>query len=422
MKSFLSVLAFELNNYFKNKSYLLTTVIISVLLIVGLTLPSFVDLSGIIPPLAHEENIVEEDKDTEVEEEEKRNFCILDKNNVLENKNILTEAYPNSNWIEVNNESELEKQVENGDAEGGFLINSLTDYVYFVNNKGIYDKNDEIFNTILETIYRQNALEEADIDAEKVNEIYNKQVSSETRILGKDSGANYFYAYILIFVIYMIIILYGQLVAVSVTSEKSSRAMEVLITSTSSNCLIFGKVFAATIASIIQVGVMIGSGVITYKLNGEAWNGLLDGVFAIPSSILITFAIFGGIGYIFYAFIYAALGALVSKTEDVSKSIGNITFIFLIVFFVAIFGLQNSDSMIVKVASYIPFSSCMTMIIRVAMGSVKIIEIVISAVILIVSTILVGIGSAKIYRMGTLRYGNPIKLTNALKWLKKNNR
>ena len=207
MKSFLSVLAFELNNYFKNKSYLLTTVIISVLLIVGLTLPSFVDLSGIIPPLAHEENIVEEDKDTEVEEEEKRNFCILDKNNVLENKNILTEAYPNSNWIEVNNESELEKQVENGDAEGGFLINSLTDYVYFVNNKGIYDKNDEIFNTILETIYRQNALEEADIDAEKVNEIYNKQVSSETRILGKDSGANYFYAYILIFVIYMIIIL-----------------------------------------------------------------------------------------------------------------------------------------------------------------------------------------------------------------------
>lgn len=198
--------------------------------------------------------------------------------------------------------------------------------------------------------------------------------------------------------------------------------MEVLITSTSSNCLIFGKVFAATIASIIQVGVMIGSGVITYKLNGKAWNGLLDGVFAIPSSILITFAIFGGIGYIFYAFIYAALGALVSKTEDVSKSIGNITFIFLIVFFVAIFGLQNSDSMIVKVASYIPFSSCMTMIIRVAMGSVKIIEIVISAVILIVSTILVGIGSAKIYRMGTLRYGNPIKLTNALKWLKKNNR
>ena len=422
MKSFLSVLAFELNNYFKNKSYILTTVIISILLIVGLTLPSFIDISGIIPSLAQEENVVEEEKDTSEDEEDKSNFCILDKNNVLGNIDILTEAFPNSNWTAVSDESQLKSQVENGDAEGGFLINSLTDYVYFVNNKGIYDKNDEIFNTILETIYRQNALEEADIDAEKVNEIYNKQVSSETRILGKDSGANYFYAYILIFVIYMIIILYGQLVAVSVTSEKSSRAMEVLITSTSSNCLIFGKVFAATIASIIQVGVMIGSGVITYKLNGKAWNGLLDGVFAIPSSILITFAIFGGIGYIFYAFIYAALGALVSKTEDVSKSIGNITFIFLIVFFVAIFGLQNSDSMIVKVASYIPFSSCMTMIIRVAMGSVKIIEIVISAVILIVSTILVGIGSAKIYRMGTLRYGNQIKLTNALKWLKKNNR
>ena len=195
--------------------------------------------------------------------------------------------------------------------------------------------------------------------------------------------------------------------------------MEVLVTSTSTNSLIFGKVIAGTIASVIQVGVMLGGGVITYKITGAAWNGMLDNFLAIPANILLTFSVFGFVGYIFYSFIYAALGALVSKTEDIGKSIGSINFIFMIGFFIAIFGLMNPDNTIVKVASYVPFTSCMTIVTRVALGSISIVEMVISAIILIVSTLLVGVLASKIYRMGTLRYGNPIKLTHAIKSLRK---
>ena len=195
--------------------------------------------------------------------------------------------------------------------------------------------------------------------------------------------------------------------------------MEILVTSTSTNSLIFGKVIAGTIASVIQVGVMLGGGVITYKVNGVAWNGLLDNFLAIPANIVLTFAVFGLIGYIFYAFIYAALGALVSKTEDIGKSIGSINFVFVIGFFIALFGLMNPDNVIVKVASYVPFTSCMTIVTRVALGSISIMEMIVSALILIVSTLLVGVLASKIYRMGTLRYGNPIKLTHAIKSLRK---
>lgn len=70
------------------------------------------------------------------------------------------------------------------------------------------------------------------------------------------------------------------------------------------------------------------------------------------------------------------------------------------------------------IASYVPFSSFMSMFVRVAMGSVSMVEVAISLLILAGSTIFIGIMAAKIYRMGTLRYGNPIKMKDAIKQLK----
>ena len=277
-----------------------------------------------------------------------------------------------------------------------------------------------VFENILTTLNQKSYADTNNLNFDELQSIINSPVESDVTVLGEDKASNFFYVYILIFALYMLILLYGQLIAVSVTSEKSNRAIEVLITSASSNSLIFGKVLAASISIFIQVGIILTSGLVTYSINRNAWNGLLDSVFNIPSNLLITFALFGGIGFLFYAFIFGALGALVSKTEEISSSIGPITMIFVVVFFISMFGLSNSDSPLIKIASFIPFSSCMTMLIRVAMGTVANIEIIISFIILAISTILIALGAAKIYRLGTLMYGNPIKLTNALKLMKKN--
>ena len=85
----------------------------------------------------------------------------------------------------------------------------------------------------------------------------------------------------------------------------------------------------------------------------------------------------------------------------------------------AIFYFASAFFISLASSSFIPFSSSMTMLIRVAMGTVSNFEIVISFIILLASTILTALASAKIYRLGTLMYGNPIKLRNALKWFKK---
>ena len=84
-------------------------------------------------------------------------------------------------------------------------------------------------------------------------------MKSETMILGKDSAMNYWYTYALIFILYFLIIFYGQMIAVSVTTEKSNRAIEILVTSVDSNSLIFGKVLAGAIGGIVQAGVILGS-------------------------------------------------------------------------------------------------------------------------------------------------------------------
>lgn len=407
MNQFLKVLKFELTNYFKNKSWIITTVVICLLSIVGLSIPTLIDFDYIFG--SHESN------------DEKIVYALVDKNNIIEDKDILTSVFENSEWKIVNNTEDIKNLINNEEekVEAGFVINSPTDYSYYVANSSFTDSNEEKFSSILSTIYRTNYLESKNLNAAEIESIYNTPINSNVEILGKDSVSNYFYSYVLIFIIYMLIIMYGQLIAVSVTTEKSNRSIEVLVTSTSTNSLIFGKVIAGAIASIVQVGAIIGSALITYKLSSSSWEGALDRFLNIPAEVLITFAVFGILGFLLYSFIFGALGALVSKTEDISKSAGPLTFIFVIAFVLTFAGMYNVDGIMMKVLSYVPFSSCIAMFVRVAMGTVSYFEIIISAIISILTTGIVGVLAAKIYRLGTLRYGNPIKLSNAIKLIKK---
>lgn len=425
MKKFLNVLGFELTNYFKNKGYMISTILISIVLIIGLSIPSFFDLSGLIPGLAKDNVVVEEGEAPNEEtsaEEEKTNYVLYDNSGLLEDDNLtLIESYfPNSTWEKVSTEEDAEKLVKDGTAKAGFVVESGVRYKYLVDNTNFIDMSQMTFQSALQALNRKIYAEKSGLNYLELETVVNLPITSETTVLGKDGAGNFGYVYMLVFVIYMMTILYGQLIAVSVTSEKSTRAIEVLVTSTSSTSLILGKVIAATFASFIQVGVVLSAGLISYSINRDSWNGMLDGVLKMPTNIIITFALFGGVGYLFYSFIFGALGALVSKTEDISSSVGPVMMLFMVSFFISMFGMMgNADSLLVKIASYIPFSSPMTMLLRVAMGSVSTLEIVASFVILVASTIAVAFAAIKIYRLATLRYGNPIKLKNAFKLLKK---
>lgn len=408
MKQFFTVLKFELDNYLKKKSFIISTIIIAMVAIVGLSFPTIMDT-------------FKGGDGTKIEKpSDKDQYGIVDSNKIIGGIQLLNEAYPDKNWTLYKDEAALKEDINEEKIKGGIHVTSDNKFAYMVKNKGIGGDNSMIdsFSSILSKIHQKNAITNAGMDYETIDKIYNAEIQASFDVLGTDNSNNYFYAYILIFILYMMILMYGQTIAVAVTSEKSNRAIEVLVTSTSSNSLICGKVIAGAIASLVQIGVIMTSVLVTYNLNSSSWDGKLDFIFKIPTEIIIVFILFGLTGYLLYSFIYAALGALVSKAEEVGQSIGPITIVFIAVFMISMFGLQNGHSLLIRIASYVPLSSPMSILSRVAMGNMAVWQIAISYILLLVTTVLVAIGASKLYRMGTLRYGNPIKLKNAFKMLK----
>lgn len=414
MRNFLIVLKFELMSFMKNKTFLIATAIICLLLMVGLSLPTIRDTffsSG------GEINDGENIDDDFIEFNGSVTYGYINQNGAIPNPEDLQRGFGAGKLVEFHSKEELESKISSGEIKSGFLIETPNRYQHIVQNNEMYNSDSYFFDQAMITAYRINGFEQQGIDYSTVQNLIMVPMESDTVILGTDSAGNYLYTYILVFGLYFMIIIYGQLVAVSVASEKSNRAMEVLITSTNSSTLIFGKVIGGAIAGIIQFGAVILTAMLAYNLNATAWNNSLDFIFKIPVSVLLAFSSFGILGYLFYVFIFGALGALVSRTEDVNTSATPITILFVAVFAISVMGMQMTEGLLIKVASFVPFSSFMAMFVRVSMGTVSTIEVIISLSILAVTTALTGLLASKIYRMGTLMYGNPVKINTAIKML-----
>ena len=415
MRKFGIVLKYELKEYFSSKGFMVLTFVIAFLGAALLCLPRFIDMSD----FTGVQVVGEKEEPEEVTEEDMTKFAYIDltENGVLQEE-LLQQMIPDVSWHKMNSLEELKQSVEE-ECDAGFAVTGPTEYDYYVFNKSMMDSNTAMFDEVMKQMYRLNYCAENGLDLAEITEMYNVPITVNEQIMNKDSGSNYWYCYVLVIIVFMLIVYYGQMIAVSVTNEKSNRAIEVLVTSTTPNSLLFGKVIAGAIGGLFQMGFILGAVLISYSVNREQWGGMLDMFLHVPAEVLLAFAFFGLGGYLFYAFLYGAMGALVSKTEDISKTVSGLMMVIMVVYFFSLMQLTNIDGTIIKVLSFLPVSSYSTMFARIAMGTVASWEIIVSFLILVASIFGAGVLGAKIYRMGTLRYGNPISLTKALKDLKK---
>lgn len=310
-------------------------------------------------------------------------------------------------------------KITSEDVECAFVMTGPTSYTYYVNNLSMYDSNSAIADEVLQQIYQMNAMINGGMTAEQAGEVMSIQITGEVESLGKDQFQNFFYTYIMIFALYMVILLYGQMVATNVATEKSSRAMDVLITSAKPNSMMFGKVLASCIAGLVQLVAVFGSALVFYNLNKSYWgdNMIVDSIFNIPPELFVYMLVFFILGFLIYAFMFGAVGSTASKLEDINTSVMPITMLFIIAFFVVMFSMASGsiDNTLMTVCSYIPFTSPMAMFTRICMSTVPLYEILISVAILIGSTLGIGFLAAKIYRVGVLMYGTTPKLGAILK-------
>lgn len=403
MKQFFEVFKFEFAGFLKGKWFKVSTILICLLVTIVMFVPRFININN-------KSDGVSATTET---------IGIYDPNHVFKDDKLLKEAFPEAKFINQKSDEDMKTAVKNGDLDSGISIKDNKTFDYQVLDTSMNDMTMNIFTSVMETQYKISMLSSMGLNTEQVLDVVSSQINGNTVILGKDGRSNYFYTYIMIFAMYFVIIFYGQMTATNVASEKGNRSMEILITSTSTNALIFGKVLAGAAASILQVGVMLGVSIFAYQCNADIWNHSLDFLFNIPVNVLISFAIFGTLGYLFYTFIYGAMGSMVSKVEEVSSAVSPITIIFIIAFFITFFSVMvNPGTILSTIASYVPFTSCMAMFARVAMGSVELWQIILSASILAASTVGVGILGAKLYRNGTLSYGNNFKISQIFKNLK----
>jgi ABC-2 type transport system permease protein len=421
MNKLFTVIDFEIKSYIKNKSFVITTVIMVVLLFAASFLPKVFDLSSVTGVKTESVFSGSDDgEDTNESDEAGTDFYLYyDENDTLVSEEIANELFSEIGiFKKAENKDDMIKKVTEQEAKGGFYIKDDMHYEYYVFNAEMYDDTQMMFETVLANLHKQNYLIAHNMDLAEFAAEYEALPEGDVNILGKDASQNFWYCYALVILIFMLIIMYGVMIATSVTNEKSNRSIEVLVTSIDAKYLLFGKVIAGTLAVVIQAGSILAAALVGYSINHDAWNGKLDMILDIPAEVIISFAVFGVGGFLFYAFAYGAVGALVSKTEDINKVAGTVQMVIMIVYFVVLFCLSKPDGIIMKVCSFLPISSYSAMFVRISMGKVMLPEIIISAIILYASIIFIGWLAAKIYRMGTLRYGNPIKITNALKYIR----
>jgi len=408
MKQFGKILKFELKGYLRNKMFVGITIFLVVAIAVVMFIPNIIaafdsDDEGDVTPT---------DLPTMLVYAEDENLSAIVKEyfaNVFADYNVK---------VAEGGIDELKNEIISGNAECGFVMNSASSYTYYVNNLSMYDSNTAIADTVLQEVYRINAMVQNGLTPEQAGEIMSVQIESGTETLGKDQMQNFFYTYIMIFALYMVILLYGQMVATNVATEKSSRAMEVLVTSAKPTSMMFGKVLASCIAGFSQLVLVFGTAILLYNVNKEALsNPLIASIFDIPIELFIYLIVFFVLGFLIYAFMFGAIGSTASKLEDINTSVMPITFLFIIAFMVVIFSMSSGtiDNTAMLVCSYIPFTSPMAMFTRICMSTVAWYEIAASIAILIGSTIGIGILSAKIYRVGVLLYGMPPKFSTIIK-------
>jgi ABC-2 type transport system permease protein len=244
--------------------------------------------------------------------------------------------------------------------------------------------------------------------------------SSQTNSISAEVSSNLI-STLLIVLIFMAIITYGTWVAMSVAEEKGSRVMELMLNAATPLQMLAGKVVGNGAAGLTQYAVILGAAVVGVYAQGPVHELIAGDSGAAPSfgglspSVVAGFLILFVLGFAFYSLLYAALGSLVSRQEDVQSATSPLMVLIMVGYFASVAGLNAIDDTWVQVASFVPFFSPYLMLARIAVGHVAPWEFVLTVVILIASIGLALFAAARIYSAGVLLYGQRVSLRQVLK-------
>ena len=351
-------------------------------------------------------------------DEEAKTFAVLDESNeyyTLFEKNLELSEIPITIEKSSKSETELEKQVVGEEIDGLIVLAVDQNQLPTATVKTLSMTDNQSFTQIqqvLQATKQEIGREMLGLESDELNQLFtpveiNKVALEDNAKTEAELNQARGLVYVLLFVIYFSVIFYASMIATEVATEKSSRVMEILISSVSPVKQMFAKLIGIGLLSITQMLVILGFGFVSIKSKIDEISALTGGAIGfsdIPTSTFIYAGIYFILGYFLFATLAAFLGSLVSRIEDVQQLISPMIFLIVGAFMIAMFGLTNPDTPFITISSYIPFFTPMIMFLRVGMLNIPAWEIGLSIAILLASIIVLAVFGARVYKGGVLIY------------------
>lgn len=412
MKDLFLVASFTFKDLVKRKSFIISNIIILLIIVLGFNVP------GIIKNISSGDENFGKDKIT-----------IVDNENIYEGS---LEALANQDLgyqIEVSKEQisleELKEKIKNGDMEEALYIETKEgminiQYVIESESLGTYVPQELIM--ILQSTYQNLQISKLGVTNEQLAVINIPFNSELVQVEESKTGNSILPMMLLSIVLFYAIYFFAYQVSSSITTEKTSKIIETLVTSTSPKTIVIGKTIGIGLAGVLQTIITVIVALISAKLflDSELIDMILSSINLTGTVALVTI-VYYILGYSLFALLYALTGSTVAKPEDVQSANGPVAILAVIGFYLSYFTMMNPASSLNKIAALIPISSPFCMPFRVMMGLATTSEILISLAILVITILLVAKISIKIYSSAILNYGSKINLKDMFRMYKNKN-
>ena len=409
MKDLKTVINFTMKEMFKRKSFIVSTIVILVLIVIGFNIPNLIKAT-------QGENLGER-------------ILIIDKDNIFENTLEALKQTEMSYSIDIKNEEikyeQIKEKIENKDCDSVILIekkDESIDVKYIVKSATLIGTVPQELINALTSIYSNLQISKLNLTEEEFKSItpnFNFIVEQTDE---EEASGNIMVMMLLSIVLFYAIHFCASQVSSSITTEKTSKIIETLVTSTTPKTIVLGKTIGLGIVGILQMVIIVGTALISAKtfLEPEILESVLD-MSNITVYLGIITLIYFLLGYLTYALLYAMTGSTVSKPEDIQSANTPIVFLTMGGFYLSYFTMLNPTSELNSLAAILPISSPFCMPFRIMMGIASTKDVAISISILIVMILIIAKIAIKIYSNAILNYGSKMRIKDIIKLYKEKN-
>ena len=401
MKDIITVIKFTMKDMVKRKSFIISTLIILVLIVIGFNVP----------------NIIKSIKGEDSEDK----LLIVDNENIFEGNLELLKEADLGYEIEVGTASfeEIKEKIENEEIAKAIIVEKQDNNMkirYIVENTNFMDEVPETIVSAINSLYTNIQISKLGLTEEELQSITPNFEFSLEQTDEKETSGNLFTMMAMSIVLFYAIYFCAYQVSSSITTEKTSKIMETLVTSTSPRTIVLGKTLGIGIVGLLQMILIVGTALLSAKafLEPELLDAVLD-MSNITAYLGIITIIYFILEYFTYALLYALTGSTVSKPEDIQSANSPVAILAVVGFYLSYFTMINPTSELNVFASLFPISSPFCMPFRIMMGLASGTDVAISIAILLVTILVIAKVAIKIYSNAILNYGTKMSLKDIIK-------